>query len=75
MTPLVYLMTMPSYASHCMLPPVERLLQEANPMAGVFQNIDPPPPSLPLGVRTRRALRGVGVNILEYASHRIGLLQ
>jgi hypothetical protein len=29
---------------------VERLLSEANPMTGVFQNIDPPPSPLPPGV-------------------------
>jgi hypothetical protein len=53
---------------------------------GVFQNIDLPPPSPPSEcvlpphqrreVHTRQAVRGVGgVNILEDASHRIGLLQ
>jgi hypothetical protein len=54
-------------------------------MSGVFQNIDPPHPSPPgefvlppqqrRGVHTRRAERGVGVNILEDARHRIALLQ
>ncbi len=52
--------------------------------AGVFQNIDPPtslslyrvcPPPKWGGVHTRRAVRGVGDNILEDARHRIGLLQ
>ena len=64
---------------------VERLLQEANPISLVFQNIDPPSPSPPgesvlppqqrRGVHTRRAERGVRVNVLEDARHRIGLLQ
>jgi hypothetical protein len=55
-------------------------------VSGVFQNIeniDPPPPLHPASVsspRTKgggvhRAVRGVGVNILEDARHRIGLLQ
>ncbi len=34
-------------ASFRMVQIVERLLLEANPMAGVFQNIDPPTPSPP----------------------------
>jgi hypothetical protein len=50
----------------------------------VFQNIDPHPPLYPAsvsspatkaGVHTGRAERGWGVNILEDARHRIGLLQ
>jgi hypothetical protein len=54
-----------------------------------IENIDPSPPSPPSecvlppprtqggegGTHTRRAVRGVGVNILEDARHRIGLLQ
>jgi hypothetical protein len=56
-------------------------------MSLVFQNIDPQPPSPPgecvlpqtkagvVGVHTRRAERGVGVNILEDERHRIALLQ
>ncbi len=32
---------------------VEGLLQDANPMAGVFQNIDPPPPHRPASVYHR----------------------
>jgi hypothetical protein len=58
---------------------------EYRAVPGGFQNIDPPPPSPPSecvlpphqrrGVHTCRAVRGVGVNILEDASHRIGLLQ
>jgi hypothetical protein len=55
-------------------------------MSRVFQDIDPPPPSPPGecvppafvagGGHTRRAERevGGGVNILEEARHRIGLL-
>ncbi len=55
--------------------------------SGVFQNIDPPPPSPPSecvlpphqrrGVHTRRAVGGWGggVNILEDARHWIGLLR
>ncbi len=53
--------------------------EEYREVSGVFQNIDPHPP-LPLesvssphtkgvGVHTRRAVRGWGVNILEDASH------
>jgi hypothetical protein len=45
-------------------------------MSGVFQNIDPPPPSPPGecafgegGGHTRWVERGVGVNILEDARH------
>ncbi len=64
--------------------------EEYRAVSGVFQNIEniePPPPSPPSecvlhpapkaggGVHTRRAVRGVGVNILEDARHRIGLLQ
>jgi hypothetical protein len=52
----------------------------ANPMSGVFQNIDPPPPQSPPGERvppafgagrghTRWVERGWGVNILEDARH------
>ena len=58
---------------------------EYRAVSGVFQNIDPPPPFHPAsvssprtkggGVHTRRAVSGVGVNILEDARHRIGLLQ
>jgi hypothetical protein len=54
-------------------------------MSRVFQNIDPPPPFPPGecvppafvagGGHTRRAESGVGVNILEDARQRIGLLQ
>ncbi len=55
-------------------------LLEANPMSGVFQNIDPPPPHRPASVspppdfgagggRTRWVERGWGVNILEDARH------
>jgi hypothetical protein len=54
-------------------------------MSLVFQNIDPPPPSLPGecvppalgggGGYTRQGERGVGVNILEDERHRIALLQ
>jgi hypothetical protein len=54
-------------------------------MSLVFQNIDPPPsppgecvldlPPTKAGVHTRRAERGVGVNILEDERHRIALLQ
>ncbi len=54
-------------------------------MSGVFQNIDPPPPSPPsecvLPPHQRRGGthspggEGVGVNILEDARHWIGLLQ
>jgi hypothetical protein len=58
----------------------EIILQEANPMSGVFQNIDPPPPHCPASVctpppfgagggHTRWVERGVGVNILEDARH------
>ncbi len=58
---------------------------EYRAVSGVFQNIDPPPPS-PLsecdllphqrrGVHTRRGVRGVGGQYFEDASHRIGLLQ
>jgi hypothetical protein len=52
---------------------------EANPMSGVFQNIDPPtpsrpgecdPPSFGAGVgHIRRAVRGWGVNNSEDARH------
>jgi hypothetical protein len=58
---------------------------EYRAVSGVFQNIDSPPPSPPSecvlpphqrrGVHTRRAVRGWGVNILEDARQRIGLLQ
>ncbi len=58
---------------------------EYRAVSGVFQNIDPPPPSPPSeyvlprtkgrGVHTRRAVRGWRVNILEDARHWIGLLQ
>jgi hypothetical protein len=58
---------------------------EYRAVSGVFQNIDPPPPSPPSDcvlpphqrreVNTRRAVRGWGVNILEDARHWIGLLQ
>ncbi len=48
----------------------------ANPMSGVFQNIDPPPPQSPpgeclwCGGRTHSlGGEGVGVNILEDARH------
>jgi hypothetical protein len=52
-------------------------------VSGVFQNIDPPlhpasvssPRTTGGGVHTRRSVRGWGVNILEDARHRIGLLQ
>ena len=51
-------------------------------MSGVFQNIDPSPPDECVppafgagGGHTRWAERGWGVNILEDARHRIGLLQ
>ncbi len=57
-------------------------------MSLVFQNIDPPAPLRPASVyppplwgggagvgHTRRAERGVGVNILEDERHRIALLQ
>jgi hypothetical protein len=58
-------------------------------MSRVFQNIDtphppvrpasvsspPPTPQQRRGVHTRRAERGVEVNILEGARHRIALLQ
>ncbi len=54
-------------------------------MPGVFQNFDPSPPSPPsecVALRTKGGgytlagrWRGWGVNILEDASHRIGLLQ
>jgi hypothetical protein len=57
-------------------------------MSRVFQNIDPPPPSPPGkcvppafvgggggGGHTPRAERGMGINILEDARHRIALLQ
>ncbi len=57
----------------------EIILKEANPMSGVFQNIDPPSPSpsgecVPPafgagGGHTRWVERGVGVNILEDAIH------
>jgi hypothetical protein len=57
---------------------------EYRAVSGVFQNVDPPPPLHPAsvssprtkrGIHTRRAVRGWGVNILEDARHRIGLLQ
>jgi hypothetical protein len=52
-------------------------LLEANPMSGVFKNIDPPPPHRPVSVyafgtgggHTRWVERGWGVNILEDARH------
>ncbi len=56
----------------------EIILYEANPMPGVFQNIDPPPPHRPASVyafgagggHTRYRWRGGwGVNILEDARH------
>ncbi len=63
----------------------EIITVEANPMSRVFRNIDPPPPSPPGecvspaivggGGHTRRAERGMGVNILEDARHRIALLE
>ncbi len=61
---------------------------EYRAVSGVFQNIDPPPPSQPSecvlpphqrwgGVHTRRVVRGWGggFNFLEDATHWIGLLQ
>jgi hypothetical protein len=39
------------------------------------QRVCPPPAPKAEGVHTRRAVRGWGVNILEDAKHRIGLLQ
>jgi hypothetical protein len=55
------------------------ILQEASPMSGVFQNINPhhltarrvciPPPLLVRGGYTRWVERGWGVNILEDARH------
>jgi hypothetical protein len=58
---------------------------EYRAVSGVFQNIDPPPLSPPSecvlpphqrrGIHTRWAVRGVGVNFLEYARRRTGLLQ
>jgi hypothetical protein len=63
---------------------VERLLQEANPISLVFQNIEPPSPSLPgkcvlppqqrRGYTLARRRGGWGVNILEDERTRIGLL-
>jgi hypothetical protein len=57
----------------------EIILQEANPMSGVFQNIDPPPPHRPASVyppafgagggHTRWVERGWRVNILEDTIH------
>jgi hypothetical protein len=55
-------------------------------MSRVFQNIEPPPPPSPPGEcvppafvagggHTRQGEREWGVNILEDARHRIGLLQ
>jgi hypothetical protein len=47
-------------------------------VSGVFLTIDPPPPLHPSSVsypRTRRAVRGWRVNILEDARQWIGLLQ
>ncbi len=56
---------------------------EYRAVSDVFQNIDSPPPSPPSecvlpphqrrGVNTRRAVRGMGGQYLEDASHRIGL--
>ncbi len=49
------------------------ILQEANPMSGVFQNIDPPPPSALTArwgedtLAGRRGGGGGGVNSLEGA--------
>jgi hypothetical protein len=58
---------------------------EDRAVSGVFQNIDPQPPSPPSecvlpphqrrGVHTRRLGRGWGANILEDARYWIGLLQ
>ncbi len=55
---------------------------EYRAVSDVLQNIEPPPwaptplpPHQRRGVHTRRGVRGMGVNILEDASHRIGLLQ
>ncbi len=55
------------------------ILQEANPMSGVFQKINPPPPHRPAsvyppafgagGANTRWAERGWGVNTLADARH------
>ncbi len=54
----------------------EIILEEANPMSGVFQNIDPPlpgecvPPAFGAGGgHTRWGGGGGGVNILEDARH------
>ncbi len=59
---------------------------EIGAVSGVFQNIDPPPPSHPASVSSPRTKGGGytlagrwggggGVNILEDARHWIGLLQ
>jgi hypothetical protein len=48
---------------------------EYRAVSGVFQNMDPPPPSPPSEcVLPRTAVKGVGVNILEDARHRIGII-
>jgi hypothetical protein len=51
---------------------------EYRAVSGVFQNIDPPPPQSTQRVcppPAPKAVMGVGVNILEDARHRNGLLQ
>jgi hypothetical protein len=72
---------------HLLIGPEHKVLTyiEYRAVSGVFQNIEPPtlfhpasvssPRTKGGGVHTRRAVRGWGVNILEDARHRMGLLQ